>query len=65
MQSFILNAWHLNSERSELTIAQKQLQEMQHHIKLLQNPENSSDYIEELGLQILNFGNPEFKELKY
>lgn len=65
VQSFIINAWHLNQEHKELAIAEKQLQQMQHHVYLLQHPNNSSDYIEELGLQTLNLGNPEFKELKY
>jgi cell division protein FtsB len=65
VQSFVVNAWRLNHERTELAIAQKQLNEIQHHIYLLQHPNNSSDYIQELGLQVLNMGNPEFKELKY
>jgi len=65
VQSFVINAWRLNRERIELESAKKQLQEIQHHIYLLQHPNNSSDYIEELGLQVLNMGNPEFKELKY
>lgn len=65
IQNFIINAWRLNHERAELAVAQKQLQEIEHHIYLLQHPNSSSDYIEELGLQTLNLGNPEFKELKY
>lgn len=65
VQSFVINAWRLNHERIELEAAKKQLHEIQHHIYLLQHPNNSSDYIEELGLQVLNMGNPEFKELKY
>ena len=65
VQSFIMNAWRLNHERTELAIAQQQLKEIQHHIYLLQHPNSSSDYIEELGLRILNVGNPDFKELKY
>lgn len=65
VQSFVINAWHLNRSRAELAIAQKNLQQLQHHIYLLQNPNNSPDYIEELGLKTLNLGNPEFKELKY
>ena len=65
VQSFIINAWRLNHERAELAVAQQQLSEIQRHIYLLQHPNNSSDYIEELGLQTLNMGNPEFKELKY
>lgn len=55
----------MNRSRAELAIAQKNLQQIQHHIYLLQNPNNSPDYIEELGLKTLNLGNPEFKELKY
>lgn len=65
VQGFIVNAWHLQHERVELANAQKQLQKTQHHIYLLTHPNSSSDYIEELGLQTLNLGNPEFKELKY
>ena len=65
VQSFIINAWRLNHERAELTVAQQKLHEIEHHIDLLQHPNNSSDYIEELGLRVLNVGNPEFKELKY
>ena len=65
VQNFVINAWHLNRNRAELAIAQKNLQQLQHHIYLLQNPNTSPDYIEELGLKTLNLGNPEFKELKY
>lgn len=64
VQSFIINAWHLNRERAELAIAQKELQQIQHHIYLLQHPNSSSDYIQELGLQTLNLGDSDFKELK-
>ena len=65
VQSFIINTWRLNHERAELAVAQQQLAEIQRHIYLLQHPNASSDYIEELGLRVLNVGNPEFKELKY
>ena len=65
IQSFVINAWHLNRERTELAIAQKQLQQIQNHIYLLQHPNSSSDYIQELGLQTLNLGDADFKELKY
>jgi cell division protein FtsB len=65
VQNFVINAWHLKHERAELAIAQKQLQQTQHHIYLLQSPNPSADYVEELGLQTLNLGDPEFKELKY
>jgi len=65
VQSFVMNAWRLNHERAELVTAQEQLSEIQRHIYLLQHPNASSDYIEELGLRVLNVGNPEFKELKY
>ena len=65
LQGFIINAWHLRQERAELATEQKKLKQIQHHVKLLQNPNSSSDYVEELGLQTLNLGDPEFKELKY
>ena len=65
LQGFIINAWHLNRERIELATAQKQLQQIQHHIYLLQHPNSSSDYIQELGLQTLSLGDSDFKELKY
>ena len=65
VQSFIINAWHLNHDRAALAITQKQLQKNQHHIYLLTHPNSSSDYIEELGLQTLNMGDPDLKELKY
>jgi cell division protein FtsB len=65
LQSFIVNAWHLNRERKELSIAQKELDTIQHHIYLLQHPNSSSDYIEELGLKTLNLGDADFQELKY
>ena len=41
----------------------KTLSVIQHHIKLLQN--YSPDYIDELGLQYLNIGDPQVKILKY
>jgi len=65
LQSFVKNTWNLNKERKELAIAEQKLSQLQHHIYLLQHSYSSSDYIEELGLKVLNLGNPEFKELKY
>nr|MBQ0090919.1 hypothetical protein [Candidatus Enterousia merdequi] len=65
LQNFIVNCWKLNQERTELALAQKQLNQTQHHIYLLQHPNSSTDYVEEMGLQTLNLGDPEFKELKY
>jgi len=65
LQSFIVNAWHLNRERKELAVAQEKLDKIQHHIYLLQHPNSSPDYVEELGLKTLNMGDAEFKELKY
>jgi hypothetical protein len=65
VQNFIMNAWHLNRERKELAIETNNLKQIQHHIYLLQHPNSSSDYVEELGLKILNLGDAEFKELKY
>ncbi len=65
IQSFVMNAWHLNQEKKELAIAQQKLDKIQHHIYLLQHPNSSSDYIEELGLKTLNLGDAEYRELKY
>ena len=63
IQSFVVNAWHLNRDRTTLTTEQQKLKQIQHHIYLLKHC--STDYTEELGLKTLNLGNPEFKELKY
>ena len=65
LQGFIINAWRLNRERTELAVAKKQLGQLQHHVYLLKHPDSSSDYIEELGLKTLNMGDADFKELKY
>ena len=65
VQSFVLNMWKLNHEKQELTVAQNNLKQLQQHIYLLQHPNNSADYIEELGLKTLNLGDSNFKELKY
>lgn len=65
LQSFIINAWHLNQEKKELVIEQQKLDKLQHHIYLLQHPNSSPDYVEELGLKILNLGDAKYKELKY
>ena len=62
---YIISATKLNHERKELALLQKDLNQIQHHVYLLQRPYVSSDYIEELGLKTLNLGNPEFRELKY
>ncbi len=63
IQSFVVNAWHLNRNRAVLATETAQLKQIQHHIYLLRHC--SEDYVEELGLKALNLGNPEFKELKY
>ena len=65
IQSFAMNAWRLNKEEKELVIEQKKLDKIKRHIYLLQHPNSSFDYIEELGLKVLNMGDKEFKELKY
>lgn len=62
---YIIRITKLNHERKELALLQKDLNQIQHHVYLLQRPSSSSDYIEELGLKTLNLGNPEFHELKY
>lgn len=65
VQSFIVNAWTLNRARNELTVAQKKLDKIKQHNRLLQHSGNSGDYVEEMWLKTLNMGSPEFKELKY
>ena len=65
VQNFVMNAWRLNQEEKELTVARHKLEKIQRHIYLLQPQHASSDYVEELGLKHLNMGDAEFKELKY
>lgn len=64
-QSCIKTAIHLNRQEQELKIAKENLAKMKNHVYLLQHPNSSSDYIEEMGLKTLNLGDPDFKELKY
>lgn len=62
IQRFVMNAWHLNQERAELAQQTQKLDELRHHIQLLQD--YSPDYIEELGLQYLNIGDAKYKILR-
>jgi cell division protein FtsB len=62
IQRFIMNAWNLNRERAELAERTQVRNTLQHHIDLLKN--GSPDYVEELGLQYLNIGDPKFRILK-
>ena len=62
IQRFVINAWNLNSERIELATQQQIRDTLEHHLELLRNA--SPDYIEELGLQYLNIGDPRFRILK-
>ena len=62
VQRFVMNAWNLNHERAELAERKQELDTLQQHIDLLRN--GSPDYIEELGLQYLNIGDPKFRILK-
>lgn len=64
IQGFIINSWKVHSEQKELIQAKQQLETRRNQIKLLRQ-NNTSDYIEELGLKVLNFGNPNFQELEY
>ena len=59
---FVTNIWHLDAEHAELAAAEKRLETIQNHIKLLKS--YSPDYVSELGLRYLNVGDPEFKILK-
>ena len=62
IQRFIANAWNLNRENAELTQQKAVRDTLEHHIDLIRN--GSPDYIEELGLQYLNIGDPKFKILR-
>ena len=62
IQRFTMNIWRLSQARDQLTSEQATLDELNRHIKLLQN--YSPDYVEELGLKYLNIGDPSVKILK-
>ena len=62
IQRFAINAWNLNHERAELARITTVRETLEHHIELLRN--GSPDYVEELGLQYLNIGDPKFRILK-
>ena len=62
IQGFVMNAWRLNNERAELEQQTARLDELRKHIQLLHD--YSPDYVEELGLQYLNIGDPRYKILK-
>ena len=62
IQKFAINIWHLNQEQEQLVAEHKKLDELNHHIELIQN--YSPDYVEELGLKYLNIGDPGVKILK-
>ena len=62
IQRVALNIWQLNNEHDQLVAEQKNLDEINRHIELLQN--YSPDYVEELGLKYLNIGDPNAKILK-
>ena len=62
IQRFVVNAWNLNRERNELATQTKIRDTLEHHLELLKN--GSPDYVEELGLQYLNIGDPKFRILK-
>ena len=62
VQHFVVNIWHLNNERIELERQTTKLDTLHKHIQLL--TDYSPDYVEELGLQYLNIGDPKFKILK-
>ena len=62
VQRFAMNIWYLNNERVELERQTEKLETLRHHIRLLRD--YSPDYVEELGLQYLNIGDPKFKILR-
>ena len=62
IQRFSINIWRLNQAQNQLIAEQETLDKLNRHIEVLQN--YSPDYVEELGLQYLNIGNPRAKILK-
>lgn len=62
VQRFAMNTWHLNTATEQLDTEKHKLNQIEHHIELLQN--YSPDYIEELGLKYLNIGDAQVKILK-
>ena len=62
IQRFGINAWHLRTAQEQYNAETTKLNELQQHIKLLEN--YSPDYIEELGLKYLNIGDAKIKILK-
>lgn len=62
VQHFVMNIWYLNNERAELAQQTEKLNELRHHIQLLHD--YSPDYVEELGLQYLNIGDPKYRILR-
>ncbi|MBR5153195.1 MAG: hypothetical protein IKW57_00135 [Alphaproteobacteria bacterium] len=62
IQRFTMNIFTLNRVNDQLVAEQQTLDDLNRHIKLLQNA--SPDYIEELGLKYLNMGTPDTKILK-
>lgn len=62
IQKFVINIWHLNEEQEQLVIETEKLETIKHHLYLIEN--NSSDYLQEMGIKYLNVGDPEIKVLK-
>jgi len=62
IQQFVINAWNLNRERTELTERKMVRDKLEQHLQLLRNA--SPDYVEELGLQYLNIGDAKYRILK-
>ena len=63
IQGFIMNLWHINQEQTQLTQLQQELEELERHNNLLQN--YSPDYIEEIGLSVLNIGDSKTRILRF
>lgn len=63
IQHFTINIWKLQTALEQRDSEQLALNKLETHIQLLK--ENSPDYIQELGLQYLNIGDPQIKILKY
>lgn len=62
VRKFVSNIWLLSAEQKELAMYQEELNRINHHIDLINQP--SPDYIEELGLKALNIGDAKYRVLK-
>lgn len=63
IQRFFVNMWRFNTMQTNLIQSKNELAELERHNALLQK--NSPDYIEEIGLSILNIGDSKTQILRF